>query len=799
VVPPLLFQANSHLSLYSQYSLFIACAPQAMAAKTAISVGESGVQMVESSIWHFGSVRRAIIAPGVNPRSRWGPRRRIASYMDRINTTSGLRFPHKMSWLNRAKYRLTLFFCRALIRNWIGEIKGHLFLLVYHALVRHRATLKPIAVRLSERFDREMAAGGRGDGLFLLAHRFICRGWEQPTRLTLFLIYIGIVGAMHSHRAASQYSRMLKTARIFNLLFRPYIRARHDHTASLYFRILYQMSMFERIAREFPEPEELDNCGLAVSVGVAHLYLKNSELAKHFFKVAKALDGNNHLVHRMLGCAHLVEGDYDAASNDFDKSVKMRPSTVMAHQNFAGRYEVSSYKPKRWELASAGKLLVYDNLMQLAENYFLQGRFYESFHNYQLALRFQSRLAEMTEMPKRLRRLIRDKCTGFDSSLPIRILPYEWVTQFGHIGLLDSYTKMAALGTIPKANYVLLAPRGKVSNPEYLAYWERYFCIVRDEKLVDMVFPYQRIFGDQFMALPSDGELAEPWTRAAARAQIEWAKTKHGPLLKLKTSHKRQGEKILRKFGLPPDAWYVGLHVREGGFYGDGTGTISEHRSANVNDYFGAIEEVTSSGGWVVRLGDTSMTPLPAMPNVIDYVHSGEKSALMDLFLLATSRFVIGTTSGLSTVAMSFGTPMLLVNCISNDWQIWTEDTDFIVKQVYNKCEHRYLSLTETYRQPFQAQLINHSLLRRRGFAVHSNTASEIRAATRYKLATMLSIAPRASEDHPLMQRYRRALSENPFMFGAARPALPFLDAHPELLDPPSECVAARAEKHSAA
>ena len=49
-----------------------------------------------------------------------------------------------------------------------------------------------------------------------------------------------------------------------------------------------------------------------------------------------------------------------------------------------------------------------------------------------------------------------------DLPKPIRILPYEWVTQFGHIALLDSYLKMARLGMYPDANYVVLAPKDKV-------------------------------------------------------------------------------------------------------------------------------------------------------------------------------------------------------------------------------------------------------------------------------------------------------------------------------------------------
>ncbi len=101
----------------------------------------------------------------------------------------------------------------------------------------------------------------------------------------------------------------------------------------------------------------------------------------------------------------------------------------------------------------------------------------------------------------------------------------------------------------------------------------------------------------------------------------------------------------------------------------------------------------------------------------------------MDIFLIGTSRFVIGTTSGLITATQGFGTPMLLLNCISNDCQFWAAETDFIVKPVFDSRERRYLTLGETYRQPLQSSLINGAILVRRGHEVHNNSAEDIRAA----------------------------------------------------------------------
>jgi putative glycosyltransferase (TIGR04372 family) len=334
---------------------------------------------------------------------------------------------------------------------------------------------------------------------------------------------------------------------------------------------------------------------------------------------------------------------------------------------------------------------------------------------------------------------------------------------------------------LPDANYVLCAPARKVANPEYLGYWDKFFTIVRDDDLVDELFPYQRYFGDGFMAYRSPEGEVEPWTRAAARAQVSWARERRPALLSISPEDDAFGREQLRAMGVPEDAWYVGLHVREGGFYGEFAGSMSEHRNASVEDYRDAVREITRRGGWVIRLGDRSMRPLEPLPQVVDYARSEFKSRRMDVFLLATSRFVVGTTSGLTTAALSFGTPAVLVNCISNDWQLWSGDTDFIVKRLYDRREKRFLSLGETYRQPVQGYLINNVVTRRQGYDIHPNTAAEITEAVRYKLDIVLGDRPRPGEPSAALQRYRQAMAGNPLMFGAAHPVVPFLERHPEL------------------
>ena len=124
------------------------------------------------------------------------------------------------------------------------------------------------------------------------------------------------------------------------------------------------------------------------------------------------------------------------------------------------------------------------------------------------------------------------------------------------------------------------------------------------------------------------------------------------------------GAQALKKLGLPKDAWYVTLHVREPSYRGETYQNTTENwRNANPLDYLKACEIITRAGGWVFRMGDPSMTPLPSMPKVIDYALNDEiRSDWMDVFLGATCRFLIGTGSGYYIIPAFFGVPVMFTN-----------------------------------------------------------------------------------------------------------------------------------------
>jgi len=657
---------------------------------------------------------------------------------------------------------------------------------LYSFLSARRRKLLPVTTRAAGLLDRHLITASAGTVLLRFADRQLARR-PRLAMLLARLMLVTLAAAAQVQLAASRKPNALRAVRLINLVFRAQVRGRRGLAASAYFITLALCSAYDRIVREVPRPETIDAFAINFAVGVAHMYRGNLAIAEHFLEAAAASGDGNAL--RKLGSVYALMHDYARAAECFQASVARDPRSVMAHQNYAGGYDPSTYTPSAWELEHAGELLIYDSLIQLGENFYHQGRHDDTLRCYQAALDHQDALARKWSIPDALVQRIAAHGSNFKPELPVRLLGYEWVTLIGHIGSIDCHLRMAELGLLPRANYVLLAPRAKVVNAAFLDLFAPHLTIIEDPKLVDDLLPYQRLVGDQFIAVRSKGEpaemlkrpkLAEPWAHAASRAQVAWASEGHGPIVGITEALRERGRAALRAAGVT--GWFVALHIREGGYHGDGPGTTRQHRSANVADYRDAIAEITARGGTVVRLGDSSMTPLRGLPGVFDYAHSDTKSAAMDLFLCAEARLFVGTTSGLTTAVQALGTPMLLVNCTSNDCQFWHEKTDFTLRPVYDRRARRYLSLRETYQQPLQSLLIDGAVLARHGLEIHANRPEDITAAVRYKLDCLDGTVRPLRDGAPLLDRYRAALSDNPYNFGAALPVPTFLECYPDLL-----------------
>ena len=170
------------------------------------------------------------------------------------------------------------------------------------------------------------------------------------------------------------------------------------------------------------------------------------------------------------------------------------------------------------------------------------------------------------------------------------------------------------------------------------------------------------------------------------------------------SDHKNKiARRLLSEIGIDSSTWYVCLHVRESGFKNDHG--RREYRNSSVHNYIPAIKVITDAGGVVVRMGDPTMTPLPELPNVIDYPFSSKKSPLLDLYLIKHCRFLLGTDSGVNSCATMFLKDTLLTNIV--EWLMaypLRKKDRGIHKHVYSKAHGRYLTFHEVLSDDWKQQ-----------------------------------------------------------------------------------------------
>ena len=252
--------------------------------------------------------------------------------------------------------------------------------------------------------------------------------------------------------------------------------------------------------------------------------------------------------------------------------------------------------------------------------------------------------------------------------LPVTIVLHLWgfrrltviTSRIGHIAIeLDSFFKEKALGWLPERKWLVTAPRRGTANRHFMTYWTDKVPVVTNNYLCASLSAMSKWL---FMRHDvSDYTLRLSGSHRMYSINAAWPP--RPPVLRLRNEDETFGREILERYGVSRDDWFVGFHVREPGF-SPSDDAAHAHRNASVQSVIPALIEIARRGGWCVRLGDRSSTPMPAFPRVIDYTRLPERSERMDVYLCAKARFFLGNTSGISFVCAAFGVPVAFANII---------------------------------------------------------------------------------------------------------------------------------------
>lgn len=360
--------------------------------------------------------------------------------------------------------------------------------------------------------------------------------------------------------------------------------------------------------------------------------------------------------------------------------------------------------------------------------------------------------------------------------------------RIGHLALEpDCLIKEQALGLAPHRKWIMLAPPGRVSNEHLLAYWQPHFLVVRNRWAGFLVASLSRWGLMRHDMTPYI--LAVGRAQAAYRIHREWGK--RPPFLALTRDDVEWGREMLARMGIPGDAWFACVHAREAGFSPIDE-ELQQHRNSSIENAIPAMQEIVRRGGWVIRIGDPTMKPLPPVPGVIDYAHSPYKSARMDIVLCAQARFILGNTSGIGLVGTVFGVPCAVANLIPLS-TLWFGECDISIPKLFWSRElERYLRIDEILDSP-AANFHYASLYAESKIDPVENSAEDILMLAAEMLDRLDGHYMPAEGDAEIADRVRRLFTPRHIAYGsAAGMAASFLRHHPELLPPPDHRASPR-------
>lgn len=482
----------------------------------------------------------------------------------------------------------------------------------------------------------------------------------------------------------------------------------------------------------------------------------------------------------------IIDGDESAALASVTAASRAEFRFLRPHQNLAAR-PTSHYVPNYLDFLCGAEGRLYDLCNFTGQRTTHVGCGDIGVRLYARALAAQQKLRHLPPPPlsAELGRLLEELEIPFDQ---LRLIPEEWTTQIGHLGMLDILFRMRELGWW-SGTPVLVTRRKLIANQAFFRLFERYGRIVLigedvSEGVSEELLSLQRWCGMNFNAfrMPS-GEIV-PWQEAGAQAIAQWEREDRGHPLRDEydrvygPSAEPAGEmrRFRENFGMKPDDWYVCLHTRDASHYFELAGTGQTHRNSPIESYFDAIRSVTDRGGWVIKLGGPNSPKLPALEHTIDYALSEFRSELMDISLIRNAKAFLGTTSGLTNVAISFGVPSAIVNCITTDAQLWNSNVRFALKPVRLTGE-KMVTQSQLTSAPWRWRVFDAAVLSRSGAQPGINTPDEIAATVKEvdALASGRSAEfEREFATKTLLSRWTKQLAL-PHFYGTSRPSLYYL------------------------
>lgn len=289
----------------------------------------------------------------------------------------------------------------------------------------------------------------------------------------------------------------------------------------------------------------------------------------------------------------------------------------------------------------------------------------------------------------------------------------------GHVGALGVHLHAQKNGIIPSGQRVVPVLNEKAKRAATHAILKEYQPMYFQEGAAWGEFPINWHVSERLQMVRGQSDFLDLYELLELTYSLKPV-NQSDPIVSLEGEYLWNARQQLSALGLPDNAWFIGLHIRN-------EGPSHFRRNQPDSSYKEAVDLVTSMGGWVIRIGDITMSKFPPTKNLIDLSQIPD-SDFMHSYVLAKAKFLIGTTSGPTWVAPLFGTPVLVTNTtsIARNTHTMSENTFFLPKHIQ----------TENREWTFE-EILHHSegyaeddfKLGERNYNFRSNSAVEIRNA----------------------------------------------------------------------
>lgn len=228
-----------------------------------------------------------------------------------------------------------------------------------------------------------------------------------------------------------------------------------------------------------------------------------------------------------------------------------------------------------------------------------------------------------------------------------------WSPRIGHLaGNTECYLCERAAGLHPRS-LDIWTHRGPIAS-DYLAKMLRRALLIDPTRFTILVALVNRMF--------------EGWDKHVIGSQqidrdIYNLMEKQPPHLRFTAAEHRRAAAILRQWGLPEDAKWVCLIVRDGAYLPG----LAYHsfRDSDIDTYMGAAFALAKRGYYVFRMGAAVAKHFAIRhSHIFDYATNGMRSEFMDLYLGAHCTFCLSSGCGFDAIPVVFRRPVCYVNYV---------------------------------------------------------------------------------------------------------------------------------------